>query len=193
MWKSFAVLLVLIFAVVTTNTAGAISFESRNFDALAVEADQIVIGTVASTNSRRTGAREIVTDFRFADLDVIKGAVANGTLTMTLLGGTVGTDTLTVAGAPTFHPGIRYLVFVSGNGSVMFPLVGGDQGIFQIRKDVVSGVSRVHDYAGRALTRLPGRADSALVDSLNPETGAVISEAVFVDAIRATLNAKAAQ
>lgn len=193
MCKPFAVLIVFICAVFGAGTAGAISFEARDFDALANEADQIVIGTVASTSSRRTGAREIVTDFRFADVAVIKGAVADNALTLTMLGGTVGTETLTVAGAPTFKPGIRYLVFVTGNGSVMFPLVGGQQGIFQMRKDAVTGVSRVHDYAGRALTRLPGRADTPLVDRLEAGAGEPMSEAGFVDAIRAKLNARGAQ
>ena len=190
MWKPFAFLLAFTCNILTASTAGAIAFESRDFGALAAEANRIVIGTLASSNARRTGSREIVTDFRFAALDVIKGAVSEPTLMLTMLGGTVDTETLTVAGAPTFQPGVRYLVFVSGNGSVMFPLVGGAQGIFQIRKDAVSGVSRVHDYAGRPLTRLPWRDATALVDQLDPEPGAAISEADFVDAIRTTLGAK---
>lgn len=190
MWKPFAFLLVFTCNILTASTAGAIAFESRDFGALAAEANQIVIGTLASSNARRTGTREIVTDFRFAALDVIKGAVTEPTFILTMLGGTVGTETLTVAGAPTFQPGVRYLVFVIGNGSVMFPLVGGAQGIFQIRKDAVSRVSHVHDYAGRPLTRLPWRDAPALVDQLNPEPGAAISEADFVDAIRTTLGAK---
>jgi hypothetical protein len=191
MWKPFAVLIVSVWAIFAASSASAISFEARNFDTLTAEADQIVIGTVASTSSRRTGAREIVTDFTFADLEVIKGTVADTALTLTMLGGTVGTETLTVGGAPTFKPGIRYLVFVTGNGSVMFPVVGGHQGIFQMRKDAVSGVSRVHDYAGRALTRLPGRADAALADRLDAGAGEHFSEAGFADAIRANLNVNA--
>ena len=93
MWKPFAVLFVIVCTVLGVSPAGAISFEERDFDALAIEADQIVVGTVASTSSRRTGAREIVTDFRFAELQVIKGTVADNALTLTMLGGTVGTET----------------------------------------------------------------------------------------------------
>ena len=193
MWKPFAVLLFFICVIVKAGSVAAISFEPRDFGALAAESDQIIIGTVASTNARRTGARAIVTDFRFADLNVIKGSIATPTLTVTLLGGTIGTEALTVAGAPTFQAGIRYLVFVSGNGSVMFPLVGGPQGIFQIRKDPVSGVARVYDYSGHALSRLPGRADTAIVDQLNADANEAISENAFIDAIRTQLGIRRPQ
>lgn len=192
MWKSFAVWSVIVSAALSTGTVGAISFETRGFDALAGEADQIIIGTVAATSSRRTGVREIVTDFRFDNLNVIKGAVPASSLTVTMLGGTVGSDALKVAGAPTFQRGVRYLVFISGNGSVMFPLVGGHQGIFQIRKGGAAGVSRVHDHAGRPITRLPGRAGKVEME-IAADTGEAMTEATFVAAIHTTLTAKGAQ
>ena len=194
MWKPFAVLFFFVCRIFGPSTAGAISFEPRDFDALVAEADQVVIGTAVSMSTRRTGSREIVTDYHFNDLEIVKGTVLTPSLKLTMLGGTVGTDTLTVAGAPTFQRGVRYLVFVSGNGSVMFPLVGGQQGIFQIRKDAASGISRVHDYAGRAVTRLPGRGHQlAEVDHLDADIGEPISEAAFVDAIRARVSGRAAQ
>lgn len=186
MWKPVAVLLMVCCALglLGSKTASAISFEARDFDALAREADQVVIGTMVAKNSRRTGAREIVTDFRFDQLQVVKGSLAGGSLTLTMLGGAVGTDSLTVAGAPTFKHGVRYLVFVSGNGSVMFPLVGGPQGIFQMRKDAASGISRVHDYAGQPVTRLPRRASKAGADAA--ATSESMTESSFVEAIRAS-------
>jgi hypothetical protein len=192
MWKSFTVLSLFVNCLLCAGTAEPISFESRSFDALATEADQIAIGTVTATSSRRTGAREIVTDYRFDNLTIIKGAVPTSSLTLTMLGGTVGTETLAVAGAPTFQRGKRYLVFVSGNGSVMFPLVGGQQGIFQMRKDAASGVSRVHDHAGRPIARLPGRAAKAAME-LSADSGAAMSESAFVTAIHGKLAERGAQ
>ena len=193
MWKPFAISILFVCNTLGPSTAGAVSFEPRDFDALAVEADQVVIGTAVATNSRRTGTREIVTDYRFDNLEIVKGTVLTTSLTLTMLGGTVGTDTLTVAGAPTFQKGVRYLVFIAGNNTVMFPLVGGQQGIFQIRKEASTGISRVHDYAGRAVTRLPGGKPRNLVDHLDVDAGEPFTETVFVDAIRAKvaqLNAK---
>lgn len=190
MWKLFAALIVLGWCVLGTRTAGAISFEARDFDALAAEAEQIVIGTVAMTRSRRTGERQIVTDYGFDNLQIVKGTLPAGALTLTMLGGTVGADTLTVAGAPTFQRGIRYLVFVTGNGSVMFPLVGGHQGIFQVRTDATTGVTRVHDYAGRPVARPSAGASKEWVNRLDMDSAEPVTEAAFVDAIRARMGAK---
>lgn len=66
----------------------------------------------------------------------------------------------------------------------MFPLVGGEQGIFQIRKEASTGISRVHDYAGRAVTRLPGGRGHAVENQLDVNVGETLAEAAFVDAIR---------
>ena len=185
MWKTFVVLFLFVCSVSGARTAVAVSFEPRDFSALAAEADQVVIGTAVATNARRTGAREIVTDYRFTYLEIVKGTVLTTSLTLTLLGGEIGTDKLNVAGAPTFHKGVRYLVFIVGNGTVMFPLVGGQQGIFQIRKEASTGISRVHDYAGRAVTRLPEGRSHVLQDHINLSAGESFTEAAFVDAIRA--------
>ena len=187
MWKPLLVLIALVSCSLGTRVADAASFEARDFSALAIEADQIVIGTVATTSARRTGPREIVTDYRFDKLEVVKGKVTTSSLTLTMLGGSVGTDKLTVVGAPTFKRGVRYLVFISGNGTMMFPLVGGDQGIFQIRGDQLSGVPRIHDYKGRAVTRLPARAvlSESLLHDEGP--GEPMSQTAFVDAIRAKI------
>lgn len=180
-------------AVFGTGSAWATTFEARDFDALALEAEQIVIGTARTAVSRRSGVREIVTDYRFDNLEIVKGQLPSGSLTLTLLGGTVGTDSLTVVGAPTFKIGVRYLVYVSGNGSVMFPLVGGQQGIFQLRTDKSSGVSGVHDYSGRPVTRLPGRAAKLQADVAHVDSEPPISKAAFVDAIRGRLTSRAAK
>lgn len=182
MWNALAILLVFVSGAIGAGTAGATSFEPRNFDALTTEAEQVVIGTVNAKNSRRTGDREIVTDFRFDDLEIVKGTVVGSSLTVTMLGGTVGEESLTVAGAPTFQRGFRYLVFISGNGSVMFPLVGGHQGIFQMRKHAASGGSKVHDYSGRPVARTTGRAGASLLPAASAEEA--MTQAEFVDAIR---------
>jgi len=197
MWKKFFLCTALMCGVLGAGAARAISFETRDFDALAREAEQVVVGTATEASSRRTGEREIVTDYRFDNLEVIKGSVPGPSLTLTLLGGTVGADTLSVAGAPKFIAGVRYLVFVAGNGSVMFPMVGGQQGIFQIRSDAATGVARVHDYAGRPVTRLPVRGNQSLVDnnstgSTDPAAGALTKDD-FITAIKTRMAAQGAK
>lgn len=198
MWKKFLVSAALLFGAVGAANVHAVSFESRDFNALATQAEQVVIGTATTATSRRTGEREIVTDYRFENIEVVKGNVAGNVVTLTLLGGTVGADTMSVGGAPKFVPGVRYLVFVAGNGSVMFPMVGGSQGIFQIRQDPVTGASRVHDYAGRPVTQLPGLkgADAftnARGEIIGSDPSTAITQESFIAAIKAKVAAQGAK
>ena len=104
----------------------------------------------------------IVTDYMFGDLEVIKEMRPNRTPGITMLGGTVGNESMTIAGAPDFVIGVRYLVFVAGNGSVIFPVVGGHQGIFQVRPDPQTGGSNVYDYGGRPIIGLPASKEHPL-------------------------------
>ena len=191
MWAKFSLLFVFLCCLSATGKVDAVTFESRDFDALVSESDQIVIGAAISENARRTGKREIVTDYRFAELEIIKGTASTDALTM--LGGTMGSESLAIAGAPTFQRGNRYLIFIAGNGSVMFPLVGGYQGIFQIRKDELTGVSRVHDHAGRSVVRLPGETDAHLSDRRETVPADAMSEATFIDAIRVAIGKRRGQ
>ena len=193
MWAKFSLLFVLLCCLSVTGKVDGLTFESRDFDALVSEADQIVIGAAINENARRTGKREIVTDYRFSDLEIIKGTASTDAITLTMLGGTMGSESLAIAGAPTFQRGNRYLIFIAGNGSVMFPLVGGYQGIFQIRKDELTGVSRVHDHAGRSVVRLPGEKDAHLSDRREAVPANAMSEATFIDAIRVAIGKRRGQ
>lgn len=193
MWSKIVVALVVFWTLFGAGAAEAVSFEPKDFTALTREADQIVIGVAVAANARRTGAREIVTDYRFADLEVVKGNASGETITLTMLGGTVAAESLSVAGAPTFERGNRYLIFIAGNGSVMFPLVGGHQGIFQIRRDALTGLSRIHDYAGRNVTGLPGKVPESLLDRVGADSVEAMSEGTFVEAIRASIGRESGQ
>ena len=147
----------------------AASFEAMDFDRLVQQADRIFIGTVDAAIPRELRPRHIVTDFRFIDLEAVKGELPDITTTVRMLGGTVGDLRLAIAGAPTFRIGQRYLVFIAGNERVIFPTLGGSQGIFQIKRDSVTGEARVFDYGGRpvsepaALDRLASRPKSLAV------------------------------
>ena len=156
------------FCVLAAQSAFSLSFESKGFDDLVAEAEQVFIGTIADSSSRYTGRGIIVTDYRFDVVETIKGSVPAGLITITMLGGKVGQVELTIPGAPTFRAGIRYLLFVAGNGTVIFPTVGGTQGIFQIRVDPSSGIARVHDFSGNPLTELPQRSTAIKQQSVAP-------------------------
>lgn len=145
-----------VFAFAALSSFGA-TFEPLDFDQLSTRADQIFIGTVTAASPSMTSRGDIVTDFVFSELEPVKGTFAGTSTTVRMLGGTVGDRTVTVAGAPTFHVYGRYLVFVQGNGSVMFPTLGGSQGIFRVVHDDAKSETMVLDYAGNPVTSLPSR------------------------------------
>src|SRR5207253_7990780 len=122
----------------------------------------------------------------FDSIQIIKGAVPRERLRIVMFGGTIGPAGVLIPGAPTFHLGNRYIIFLAGNGSVMFPIVGGQQGIFQVRPNLTTNEPEVFDYSGHALTRLP-TAKTAPTDAVSTSASPV-SEEAFVAAIRNTLS-----
>ena len=134
----------------------ATTFEPLGFDQLTSRAEQIFVGTVTAANPTRTARGMIVTDFEFADLEGVKGDVSAPKTSLRMAGGTVGHNTLTIPGAPTFRVGERYIVFVEGNGRVLFPTLGGPQGIFRLQVDSAKSRTLVLDYSGGRVQSLPG-------------------------------------
>jgi len=195
MRKLGLILMVLVSLTLGAPSLEAISFQPKSFDELADEAEQIFIGTVRGATSRRTDKSAIVTDYTFGDLEVIKGDAPEPRASITMLGGTVGNESMTIPGAPDFVIGVRYLVFVAGNGSVIFPVVGGHQGIFQVRPDPQTGGSHVYDYSGRAIIDLPASkgtlSNRGVQSSPSGSDGSAaptaISTEAFVRAIRRVL------
>jgi hypothetical protein len=188
-------LMVLVSLTLGAPSLDAITFQPKSFDELADEAEQIFIGTVRDATSRRTDKGAIVTDYMFGDLEVIKGDAPEPHTSITMLGGTVGNESMTIAGAPDFVIGVRYLVFVAGNGSVIFPVVGGHQGIFQVRPDAQTGGSNVYAYGGRPIIGLPASkgtlsnrgVGSSASGGGGSATPTAVSTEAFVRAIRRVL------
>jgi len=137
----------LLLITLGTGLAHGTTFPPKDFDQLVGEAEQIFVGTVTGTQSRKKPTGGIVTDVTFGNLRMVKGSDA-GTITLEALGGTVGRETLRVAGVPVFQMGMRYLVFMAGNGTTIFPVVGGHQGVFQVTQDQASGAEVVLDANG---------------------------------------------
>jgi hypothetical protein len=178
--------------LIAAASAGAITFQPKTFDELVAQAEQIFVGTTGDASSRRTDRGLIVTDFTFVDIEVLKGAASGRTVTLMLLGGTVGAESLEVQGAPSFRIGARYIVFVSGNDTTIYPIVGGAQGIFQVRVPAGGGNATVYTYGGRPVTEIPGAPAAAAkratpADASGPGAAAPLSKDAFVEAVRSRL------
>ena len=179
-----------IFCIVSTlylPAAQATSVNAPTFDDLVTRADCIVTADVTGLCSEWTGEsanRHIVTFVTLNVLRTLKGGVA-APLILRVFGGTVGTDTMTVADAPTFRVGERQVLFVRDNGRRFIPLVGIMYGQYR-----VGDADRITDHAGRPLLSVeeigtPPTLETALAHRAMTATGngpgapAVLSRAEF--------------
>jgi len=150
MKKSLLALLLLLLPLLQV-PAQAATFVDKNLAQLVTEAEQIFVGSVASVQSRKLPNGAIVTDFRFSDVQFIKGESTATDIVLLALGGEVDGLRLEIPGLPQFQRGGRYLVFSSGNGKDMFPVVGGPAGMFQIIAGTGGGGPIVLNSSGMPL------------------------------------------
>jgi lipoprotein-anchoring transpeptidase ErfK/SrfK len=139
-------------ALVATVAAG--TFVVKDFEVLVAEAEQIYVGTATSAAAQKLASGAIVTDVTFTASQVLKGP-PEATVVLRVLGGTVGRERLELPGVPKFRVGARYLVFVKDNGRAIFPVVGGDHGLFQVVPDPGLGHDVVLNARGAPLTDVP--------------------------------------
>ena len=139
--------------VAAPGPAWSTTVAAPTFDELVLRAESVVVARVVATRSAwvdsRSG-RSIVTDVTVAIEQTIKGP-AYTQRSYEFLGGTVGDDTLEVAGMPQFRVGDRDVLFINEMGRPASPLVGFMYGRFRIVRDPQTGVDMVRTYDGRPL------------------------------------------
>lgn len=144
---SFSLSLLLAFFTFLPPTARATSVIAPTFAELVAESDTIIRGTVTAVRSEEFASAQGRGVHTFVTLQVertLKGAPA-ATVTLRLLGGTVGKRNLRVVGLPTFTVGQRQLVFFANNGNTMCPLIASGHG----RYHVVTDTATQRDYVTR--------------------------------------------
>jgi len=134
--------------------AAATTVEPMPVARLADHAALVVDAVVESVQSYWSDdPREIVSEVRLSSVDYWKGSpsptAGQTSLTLTVPGGTIGTMTFRIAGAPTITVGQRWILFVLPEYRV-FPVVGLWEGAFRVERDAL-GVDRVHDAGGQAV------------------------------------------
>jgi hypothetical protein len=108
-----------------------------SFDDLVDRAEMIFQGTVTDVRSEWTGEgaqRHIMSYVTVTVEEAIKGN-PGASVTLRMLGGTVGAETMEVSDAPKFKVGDRDILFVENNGTQFVPLVGIMHGRFRVKKD----------------------------------------------------------
>jgi hypothetical protein len=111
----------------------------------------------------------------------------SGTEVLELLGGVIGDDRLEVFDMPAFVVGRPYVLFVVGNGLQICPLVGIQQGLFNIERDSTGAEERVYTYSGKPLrdTGDLGKVDDdgELIQGPTGSDGQAMSAKAFRDRI----------
>lgn len=187
--KKFLQLLVFGACLIFAGTALATTVIPPSFDELVSRAEMIFQGSVTDVRSEWTGEgaqRRIMSYVTLKVEDAIKGNPGS-TVTLRMLGGTVGAETMEVSDAPKFKVGDRDILFVENNGTQFVPLVGIMHGRFRVGKDA-TGQDAVFTNDGSPLsdfTQLGKNEKGA-------SAGRAISKQEFKRAIQAKAQAQGA-
>jgi hypothetical protein len=146
--------------------ARAMSVVPPTFAELVAESESIVRGEVTAIRSAHddtSPGRPIRTYVTFRVARTLKGpAPAADSVTLVFLGGTVGADSLEVAGMPRFTVGDREIVFVARNGRTFCPLIAAGHGRYRVLRDAATQ----RDYIARE-NRLPLESTAEVALSLD--------------------------
>jgi len=137
-------------------TARATTVVPMNLPTAADHAGQVIVGRVASARSYWVGdPRRIETEFTWQEVEYLKGggtAEASETFSLVVPGGTIGTMTMRIAGAPEFAVGERWILFLLPEYRT-FPVVGLTHGAFRVVNDL-GGRPRVFNSDRQPITRI---------------------------------------
>jgi hypothetical protein len=188
--KKFAQLLISGACLIFAGTALATTVIPPSFDELVSRAEMIFQGSVTGVRSEWTGEgaqRHIMSYVTLKVEDAIKGNPGS-TVTLRMLGGTVGGETMEVTDAPKFTVGDRDILFVENNGTQFVPLVGIMHGRFRVKKDA-TGQEAVFTNEGSPLSDVSklGKNEEAA------SAGRPISKQEFRQAIQAKAQEQAGQ
>jgi len=188
--KKFSHLLTSGTCLLAAATALATTVIPPSFDELVSRAEMIFQGSVTDVRSEWTGEgaqRHIMSYVTLKVEDAIKGN-PGATVTLRMLGGTVGGETMEVTDAPKFKVGDRDILFVENNGTQFVPLVGIMHGRFRVKKDA-AGQDAVFTNEGSPLTDVTqlGKNEAAA------SSGRALSRQEFRQAIQGKAQEQAAQ
>lgn len=145
--RALAVLMVMAIASPLVRATEMVHLDTR---ALVLGSNDIVVGQVESVASRWNDSHtKIFTDVNVRVTRSLKGATDR--LTLTQLGGTVGTVRYNVPGCPVFTPGEEALLFVWRDSRGAAQVNGLAQGKFDIRRDGAGAATIQRSVPGLAV------------------------------------------
>lgn len=163
------------------------------FQEVVQTADLIFIGTVErQVNHVNNSNTMAFTDVIFKDIEIIHatdGAAQKNSpgVKLTYAGGRLGDTTISLSHAPAFEGGRRYLVFMRDDAKTYAnPLIGADQGMFQVIKDSSTSQEYVLTAGGKAVTGI----DSAGITTSEAQVSAISNGVIIGDDRRESASSK---
>jgi hypothetical protein len=126
------------------------TLEVNNLDWLTRNSPLVFVGRLRARTAEKDAKGLFVTRNRFDIERVIAGSFADKTITLSVLGGTVGGETLKVSHMPVFTVDRRYMVFTDASRTTYNPITGNEHGVFLVIDD------RVYTSDGRAVLGVDG-------------------------------------
>lgn len=144
----------LILALLLSVQAEATTVQRLSMDDLVSKSRSIVVGTVRTARTHWSNdGRLILTSYDIDVQETLKGPRSRS-VTISVLGGTIGNLTLHVAGMPAFEVDERAVVFIENTGAYS-TVLGLGQGKFSISNgEVFNHVSDLEFTDGRRGSRL---------------------------------------
>lgn len=148
---------ILLLSLLLAGTLQATTVQRLDLDGLVSIVHEIVVGKVSDSETYwSSDGRLILTRHTIEVAETLKGP-AGRTLVITTIGGTIGDETLYVAGMPVFRPGEDTVVFLEASGPYR-TVVGLGQGKFSVADGFVSNNVSSLEFTDRGLprqTRMP--------------------------------------
>ncbi len=120
-----------------------------SFTELVSGADSVVIGTVASAESRWNEDQTLIRTYSSVSVERhVTGAPVDTTITIVVDGGTVDGMTLWVSDAPTLHPGMRAGFLLREEEPGLYAPYGQIQGVYALENDPVTFIGRMLNNMG---------------------------------------------
>jgi hypothetical protein len=122
-----------------------VTLEVNNLRWLTANSPFVFVGRSSGKTPERDARGLIVTKHRFDVENTIVGQSPEKVVTLTILGGTAGGETMKMSHMPEFVQGQRYVVFTDLKRTVYNPITGNQNGVFRVTDGAV------YTYDGRGL------------------------------------------
>jgi hypothetical protein len=168
----------LLTALAIPSVSWALEAKVMDIEEMTKNADYVLSGKITDMKAQweknpTTGKKSIYTHITVQTIDVIKGKVKGNTYTFKVLGGVIPGERLAqgVAEMPQFKEGKEVFLFLHNNSSLYSPIIGFNQGKFNIEVDPGTGIRKMYSGTGSPVTEfwLTKNASKNRTDAVNYE------------------------